>query len=280
MKMKQKKSIIIERRHKILSLFSEHEDLHVSDLSKLLGVSELTIRRDLDALAGEGLIQRIHGGGRIMTDSYPEPPVFSDKHLIGQQQKHDIAVYISSLVNDGDTVFLNAGTTTMQVINQIKDKHIVIVTNNALACTVMDHCAASLISTGGEYNQHNQSYTGLMAASILQKMNASICILGVNGISADNGITTSNYMETMINEEMLKRCRGKRIAAADSSKIGKVFNFSTSHISNIDILVTDSGADSRELQKIRDAGVKVILADVLGLESPQSGILSLYRDLR
>ena len=259
--MKQKQSVILERRHKIKSLFAEHQMLQVSQISKLLGVSELTIRRDLDALVQEGFIERIHGGGKLISDSYPTVPVFKDKHTQGQLQKQAIASYIYTLVEDGATVFLNAGTTTFEIIKKLKNKHVVIVTNNALACTVMDDSVASLISTGGEYNQHNQSYTGIMAASLLQKMNANICILGVNGITCDEGVTTSNYMETMINEEMLKRCKGLRIVAADGSKIGRIFNFASAAISSIDMLVTDSSANMQELERIGAAGVKVVMAD-------------------
>ena len=259
--MKQKQSVVIERRHRIKSLFAEHQILQVSQVSKLLNVSDLTIRRDFDALVQEGFIQRIHGGGKLLATSYPESPLFKDKHTLGQLQKQEIAAYISTLVKDNDTVFLNAGTTTFEIIKKLRDKHVVIVTNNALACTVMDDCTASLISTGGEYNPHNQSYTGMMAAALLQKMNATICVLGVNGISCDEGITTSNYMETMINEKMLKRCKGLRIVAADGSKIGRIFNFASAPISSIDLLVTDSSASSQELERIRSAGVNVVLVD-------------------
>lgn len=100
-----------------------------------------------------------------------------------------------------------------------------------------------------------------MAVSLLQRINATICILGVNGITGNEGITTSNYSETMINEEMLKRCKGPHIIAADGSKIGRIFKFSSAPITSTDILVTDSSADSRELKQIQNMGIQVILAD-------------------
>ncbi|MCI8403100.1 MAG: DeoR/GlpR transcriptional regulator [Lachnospiraceae bacterium] len=262
--MKQKKSVVTERRMRIKNLFAEQQILQVSQISELLGISQLTARRDFDALAQEGFIERIHGGGLLRTDhpdNFSKPQHFKDKHQIGQRQKQEIAAYVASLVHDGDTVFLNAGSTTLEVIRRIRQKSVVIVTNNALASTIMGECSASLISTGGEYNPDNQSYTGLMAVTPLQRMNATTCILGVNGITCDEGITTSNYMETMINEEMLKRCRSSHIIAADGSKVGRIFKFSSSPIASVDILVTDSSADPQELKKIQAMGVKVILAD-------------------
>lgn len=262
--MKQRKSIVTERRLKIKNLFAEHEVLEVTQVSRQFGVSPLTIRRDFDVLAEEGFIERVHGGGRLLSENSSNPPKplpFKDKNMLGKYQKHEISAYVASLIKDEDTVFLNAGSTTLEVIRNIKYKNVVIVTNNALASSVMGDCSAALISTGGEYNPHNQSYTGLMALSLFQKMNATVCVLGSNGITRNEGLTTSNYPESIINEEMLRRCKGRRIAAADGSKIGRVFNFTSVPISSIDILVTDSSADPQELKKIRAAGVKVVLAD-------------------
>ncbi|MGN0983080.1 MAG: DeoR/GlpR family DNA-binding transcription regulator [Candidatus Limivicinus sp.] len=263
--MRQSQNVIVERRHHIMRLLAQNGSLRVSELCKMLSVSELTIRRDLDELARDGLLYRTHGGAALPADTYPNLPLYEDKHQIRHFQKQEIAKYVSSLTHDGDTIFLNAGTTTMEIIKLVKEKDVVIVTNNALACTVMHNCRASLISTGGEYNQRNQSYTGIMATALMQKINATLCVLGVNGITAEDGITSSNYMETMINEEMLKRCRGKRIVAADSSKVGKLFNFSTAPISSIDLLVTDSGIDPEHLKKFKDAGLEVVLADTISI---------------
>ena len=181
--------------------------------------------------------------------------------MLRQRQKQQIAHYIASLVSENDTVFLNAGTTTLEIIKAINSKKVIIVTNNALACTVVDGTAASLISTGGEFSPQNKSFTGIMAVQLVQKMCAQVCILGVNGISSSEGITTSNYMETMINDEFLKHCKGKKIVAADGSKIGKTFNFISAPLTAIDLVVTDSSADPEALQAIQANGIQIVLAD-------------------
>ena len=263
--VKQSQNVIIERRHHIMGLLAQNCHLRVSDLSEILSVSEITVRRDLGYLANEGLLYRVHGGARLASETDPPLPLYEDKHKSRQLQKQEIAKSIANLIDDGDTVFLNAGTTTMEVIRLIKEKNVVIVTNNALASTVMHDCNATLISTGGEYCPRNQSYTGPMATSLMQRINASLCVLGVNGITAEDGITSSNYMETLINEEMLRRCRGKCIVAADSSKVGKVFNFASAPISCIDLLVTDSGIDPVHLNKFKDVGLEVVLADTISI---------------
>lgn len=259
--MKQSKNVINERRHRIISLLDQYGTVRVSDLGSMLGVSEITVRRDLEKLSSEGLVHRQFGTASLNMESDSVPQLFEDKNHVRLFQKQAIARYIADMVKDGDTVFLNGGTTTMEVLRLIKGKNIVIVTNNALACTVMQNCRASLISTGGEYNPHNQSYTGAMASALIQRINATLCVLGINGITADSGITSSNYLETLINEEMIKRCQGKCIVAADSSKIGKIYKFCTSPISSIDLLVTDSGIMPEQLERFKQTGMEVVLAD-------------------
>lgn len=260
--MKQKKSVIADRRQKIKRLFSNRQILQITELSEMFDVSPLTIRRDLEVLESEGFIERFRGGGQLVGEGNPLTPVYMKKRATMLKQKQDIARYVARLVHPGDTVFLNAGTTTMEVIQRIKNEKIIIATNNAHACTVMDSCAASLISTGGEYNQYSQAYSGIMATELLLNMNAALCVLGVDGISSEAGISSSHYMEAKINRAMLDRCYGLRVVAADSTKIGKTYNFITSPLSNVNLLVTDSGADSRELDRFREQGIEVVLADV------------------
>ncbi|MDO4973389.1 MAG: DeoR/GlpR family DNA-binding transcription regulator [Eubacteriales bacterium] len=260
--MKQKQSVIAERRQKIKRLFSNRQILQIAELCELFDVSPLTIRRDLEILENEGFIERFRGGGRLAGEDGPLTPGYMKKRTSMLKQKQDIARYVATLVHPGETVFLNAGTTTMEIIQRIKDEKIIIATNNAHACTVMDACAASLISTGGEYNPRSQAYSGIMATELLLNMSAALCVLGVDGISAEAGISSSHYMEAKINRAMLDRCHGLRVVAADSTKIGKTYNFITSPLTNVNLLVTDSGADSRELERFREQGIEVVLADV------------------
>lgn len=259
--MKQSKAVVQQRQYQIRRLFVERNSLQISEVSKMLGVSELTVRRDFSLLEQEGFIRRFHGGGQLLSGNLPNAPFYEYKDSLKQRQKQQIAHYISRLIQEKDTVFLNAGTTTLEVIKAINHKSVMIVTNNAPACTVVDGSGASLISTGGEFNPQTRSFTGIMAVQLIQKMCAQVCVLGVNGISSTEGITTSNYMETMINDEFLKHCTGKRIVAADGSKIGKTFNFISAPIQAVDLLVTDSSADAEALEKIRAKGITIVLAD-------------------
>lgn len=259
--MKQSRAEVNKRHQQLLELFRAHGTLHVTEVSKQLNMSELTIRRDFDTLEKKGYIERFHGGAKMLSANLETAPLFENKGTMNQLQKQQIAKVVAGYIHERDTIFLNAGTTTLEVIKCIKNMGVTIVTNNAIACSIVGSGPATLISTGGEYNYHNQSYTGVMASHLINRVLATVCVLGVNGINHTDGITTSAYLETMINEEMLKRCKGKKIVAADGSKIGRTFCFNSAGITDIDILVTDSSADPEELSRIREMGVQVILAD-------------------
>ncbi|QTQ14589.1 DeoR/GlpR transcriptional regulator [Treponema parvum] len=259
--MKQSKEIVDKRHQQIIALLNKKNPIYVTELSQKLNVSELTVRRDFEALAKAGIIKRFHGGARLVTQNADEAPGYANKGIIAQEQKQHIAQVVAQYVKDGDTVFLNAGTTTTEIIKAVKNKHITVITNNSLASTFLRNTNASLISTGGEFNSKNLSYSGVLATYLINKIFSSVTVLGVNGLSASDGITTAFYPETMINQEFLKQSKGLKIVACDSSKLGKTFSFNTASISSIDIVITDSLADPVEVKKIIDQGVKVVIAD-------------------
>ena len=259
--MKQSKEIVGRRHQQIIDLFAEKNPLYVTELSRELNVSELTVRRDLEALAKAGKVNRFHGGAQLVIPTNDDILEYSSKDTIAQEQKRQIAQVAERYIKDGDTVFLNAGTTTFEIIKAIKDKDITVVTNNSLASTVLRNTNASLISTGGEFNSRNLSYSGVLATYLINKIFSSVTLLGVNGLSAAEGVTTAYYPETMINQEFLKQSKGLKIIACDGSKLGKTFSFNTASIAGIDIVITDSSACSVEVDKIGAQGVTVVMAD-------------------
>ena len=258
--MKQSKAAVQQRHRQILDNFNQSPSWRVSDLSKRVGVSEITIRRDLEALEAAGILIRHHGGARLADQValQPEEKRADDGRLIQKAQIADIA---ADMVGDHSTLFINAGTTTLEVIRRVCRKSIRIITNNTLATSIVGEGPAELICTGGEYNPRTYSFIGELAMPLLNKVYASTCILGVNGISSAHGVTTHDYKETLINDLMLRRCNGKRIVVADGSKIGRSFCFTSTSFANIDLLITDASADAEELRGIEQAGVQIIIAD-------------------
>lgn len=265
--MKQSQAVVQKRHQTILDLIEKKQNIQVSETSKALGVSELTIRRDFDLLASKGYLIRYHGGARQLESTLHTAPFFN-KNSMNRVQKEQIAKVAASFIFDGDTVTLNAGTTTLEVFKAAMDKKATIVTNNATACVLLEEANLSLVCTGGEYNAKNNSYAGPLSTALISKMFSNICILGVNGITAEEGVTTAFYPETMINQMFLKQNRGLKIVVADGSKLGRTFCFNSATIDAFDILITDSSANPEELKKLEDLpNLKVILADQVNFDT-------------
>lgn len=249
-------------------MFQTNDALQVSEVSQALNVSEITVRRDFDYLEKKGQITRFHGGATLNASHNGNSVLHDSRDDLHSREKQLIARVVASLIGENQTVFMNAGTTILEVFKAVRSKHIRVVSNNALAGGVIGGSSIEFICTGGIYQEKTRSYVGDLATPLLCKVYADVCVLGVNGISSCDGITTQTYSDTMLNDLMVKRCRGKKIIAADGSKIGKTFCFTSFPLDAVDILVTDSSADSEELSRIRELGIQVILADVPDRSSP------------
>lgn len=258
--MKSSRETISARRNEILKVIEARRQVSTQELNTLFNVSPLTLRRDLDYWENEGCVQRYYGGVRFVAPD-KELLLFDEKLQSNMVEKQLIASYIATLIEPEKTIFMNSGTSIYEVIHCLKNKHETIITNNAFAFDACANGNCEIICTGGTYNFITRSYNGELATGIILKTFADYCVLGVNGICAETGITTSVFQETIVNELMVKRCSGMKIVAADSSKIGKIFRFTSTALSSIDLLVTTSAADPEELSAISAAGVQIVFAD-------------------
>lgn len=271
--MKNSLQNVQARQHQILDQLQNGELVYVRDLSRVLHVSEVTIRRDLQALENRGLVKRVFGGARLAAPAQdeaapaprPEGSLFSQNLLTRQMyraaEKDLICRKVATLLEDDEIVFMNSGTTLLYLMRYIANKNLHVFTNNAAMALVDRPADVELTITGGEHFVRTQSMVGSIAKNTISKVIATSCILGVRGISATSGITTSLHQETEINNMMLHNCTGKHIVAAGPNKIGQCHNYITCDIQDIHILVTLSSADPEEIRKIADCGVQVIFAD-------------------
>lgn len=270
--MKHSALVIEQRRNKIIELLQQEGNQQVNALSEYFHVSPLTIRRDLNELEGAGLVKRVHGGVSLHKEPEPLSP-FVRKQNIHNSEKELIARYAASYVQEGSTIFMNSGTTILHLLKLLNHRLLTIVTNNLLAYECCPQLKGNLIYTGGVYNDTSKACLGDLAVTVLNQIYANLCILGVNGISADSGATTSLLQETVLNSKMIERCSGKVIVIADSSKIGKTYSFTSAKLQNIDILITGSGADAEELRRIQEQGVEVHQVDSEEEEEAQKAAL-------
>ena len=249
------------RQSTIVDLIKKDGLVTVEALSNILNVSVITVRRDLSVLEEKGLLERTHGGA-IFTKPIERESYYSEKDRRNKEQKESIGKAASDFIEDGDTVFINSGSTTYQVIRFLESKNdVTIITNNAAA--VADFVVKSgveLILTGGIYRHQSNCLIGDFAVNTVNMVVASKIILGVDGLCFNEGLTSPVYQEAGITKTMLERTHGQVICVADSSKMGKVTNFVISPLSVLDILVTDSLFDDELRSGFEKINTKIIIS--------------------
>lgn len=268
--MKVSQSAIAERHQAIYAYLLENRSATVDQLSELMSVSPLTIRRDLTAMEEHFAIERFHGGARIKRNAPPQLPptgLFSPEAYAQlfeplSEVRERLARKAAEFIDYEDTIFINSSTTVLGMMKYIgKDNRISVVTNNALMPFVKGLANAHVLLTGGQIYEHTFALVGENATQTISKVRASKCVLGVHGISAASGITTLNYQQSEINEKMVSMCNGTVIVVAEGKKIGRSLSFISCDITKIDVLITDSTANAAEVQQLIEAGVDVIIAD-------------------
>lgn len=245
------------RHKKILEMLSQRQAVSADELAREFGVSKITIRRDLDALAAHKILERTHGGARSVAGLRLEE-YFETKDLAAKREKSLIGRHTASLISDNETVFVNGGSTTLEVVRHLRGRKVRIVTNNT-ACLALDMDAQQeLILLGGEYRVQSKSLVGDLAISGLHGIFSSVTVLGINGVSVSKGCTSAVSQETTVNKAMIENSGGKVIVVADHSKLNCVSSFLTCPLSRVDMLVTDWKAPLAFCEELQDAGLLVI----------------------
>lgn len=262
--MKNGKGVVYKRQQHILQHLKNCKTAHIDELADLLNVSPITIRRDLQAFEDKGIVTRFHGGATLNEGIASENNDTTDESkTLSLPQKHAIAKYAASLVENGDTIFLNSSSTCLLMLQYLANKRVIVVTNNGEALHVPRSSSVELILTGGEVYEYKNSMVGEIAVQSLSRIVADKSFIGVNGISASQGITTSVLQETAINEIMMKRCDGHCYILADHTKIGKQHNFYSGSIKLVSTLITDTDIDKEELKSFEENKIRVIQVEPL-----------------
>ena len=257
------KSLIPAQRRKLIQEYlTAHKIASIADLSGMVESSEATIRRDLEWLENEGLLERTYGGAilnqRINLESDYEQRATSfpeEKRLIGE--------HAASLIEDGDIVFINSGTTTAQIFHHIpKDAHITVFTNNTIAAfEISDDIEYEIVLLGGRLNNKVNAVTGSLTIGYLSQIYADKTFVGVDGISLKFGCTVPTNAEAEIVRMMIARTRGLVAVATDHSKWGVVSNFEVAKVDQIHKLITDDGIDSGAYDALVSQSVDVMITN-------------------
>ena len=249
---------IKERKEKILELLNENGQVKVSELSRMFGTSDITIRSDLSDMEEMGLLFRVHGGAINSYKSYCDMD-FQQRLASNLKGKQAIAQRAADMVQEHYTVMLNSGTTTLSVFRALPTNlKLNIVTNSiTIALEASGIPNFNVILLGGFVNPKYQFIYGDDAATQLKNYHADLLFLSVDGVSADSGFTTYYDREAEIARLMLAQSK-TRVIVADSSKLGKTAFVNIAEPSHNDFLITD-GADSQEdIHKLKKRMKRII----------------------
>lgn len=255
------KSLIpAQRRERIQEYLALHKIARTVDLCTMLDASEATVRRDLEWLEQDGVLERTHGGA-ILSQRMVFEPEYRQRAQHHPEEKRRIGTVAASLIESGDIVFINSGTTSTQVIHQIRDDAgITVFTNNLNAALEISEPGFQFFLVGGEYQSRSKSLAGRFAIENLKQVYANKAILGVDGISLKHGCTVPTNAEAEVVRQMIDRTMGQIIVVADYSKWGVVSNFQIATIDEIDILITDEALDKSALESLEAHFVKCLIA--------------------
>lgn len=247
-----------QRRTKILNLLREDGHAKVANLSKLFSVSEVTIRQDLEVLEEMGYIIREHGGAMLkdVGDFAKSGKLFNQTHM---DQKKEIAAKAVKLIEEGDSIILDSGSTTTEIAKLLLEfKQLTVITNAInIAYILGENPGINLIVSGGEFKAPTLSLTGELAASLFKGIHVDKLFLATAGISNDMMLTYPSYSDLIVKSSMI-RASGKVFLVADSSKIGNSSFASLGQISLVDALITDSQMSLKDIDTIRQMNVEVI----------------------
>ncbi|MFD2368646.1 DeoR/GlpR family DNA-binding transcription regulator [Brevibacillus sp. GCM10020057] len=248
-----------ERHSKILENVNKQKTVTVAELSKLLDVSEVTIRKDLIKLEQEGLLSRVHGGASV-ANFLPLERSFTEKQAERQEEKARIARQALGHIQPGDTLMLGAGSTTMELarlLGQIPE--LTIVTNAVnIAMELNSHGVHNVILIGGEMRAKSFALVGAVAEDNLKKLSVYKCFIGADGIHEKDGFSTLSLAESNINRIMMERSR-KVYVLADHSKFGESHFSRFADLADVDRIITDR-LDMQTQESFIDLGVKIEVA--------------------
>ena len=252
-----RKLLSTEREALIIRCISEGIKT-VGGLVEELSVSEATVRRDLENLEQQGLLRRVHGGAELVKNPKTEP-MFAEKASLHADEKMRIARLAAECVSDGDTIFLDGGSTVLEMARLLSGKkNLTIVTNSLMAASELMESECRLIIVGGEFRPLSRTLVGPLTANTLKSLHIDKAFLGTMGFSLRQGLTTSDVNEAYT-KSLAAEASEHVYVLADSSKIGTEHFAACNPLTAIDYLITDPGISQDVIKKLKKLKVEVIV---------------------
>ena len=257
-----------QRRALILDEVRRRGGVRVNELTRKLGVSDMTVRRDLDALARQGVLEKVHGGAVPVVEASTHEPGFEAKSGLELTAKEDIARAAAELVAPGSAIALSGGTTTFALAHQLVDVPDLTVVTNSVRVADVFHAAqrttgprqgaATVVLTGG-VRTPSDSLVGPVADQAIAALHFDVLFLGVHGISVEAGLSTPNLAEAETNRRLVQSAR-RVVVVADHTKWGVVGLSSFAVLEQVDTLVTDAGLESGARSEVSEHLRRLVVA--------------------
>ncbi|CAM5502395.1 DeoR family transcriptional regulator [Streptomyces spiroverticillatus] len=249
-----------QRRALILDEVRRRGGVRVNELTRRLNVSDMTVRRDLDALARQGVVEKVHGGAVPVVEASTHEPGFEAKSALELSAKEDIARAAAAMVAPGSAVALSGGTTTYALARHLLDVPDLTVVTNSVRVADVFHAArqaggdspgaATVVLTGG-VRTPSDSLVGPVADRAIASLHFDVLFLGVHGISAEAGLSTPNIAEAETNRRLVDSAR-RVVVVADHTKWGTVGLSSFASLEQVDAFVTDGGLSAAAREELAE----------------------------
>lgn len=250
----------IERKRYILNELQRNGSVVITDLAERIQVSSMTIRRDLNAMAEDGMVTLEHGGAVLNNGSLFEYNM-SFKSEINATEKQRIAAKCMEYINEGDSIFLDAGTTPNEVAVLLRGKRNISVLTHSLmvANTTANMRNIKLIMCPGEFRENSMAFLGPLTDDFIQHFQIDTLFLSLEGIDLNDGLSVVDVQDGHTKKVLVEKAK-RVICIADHSKFNKSFFYKIAPVADVDLVVTDTGLDAATQELFRQNNVPLVLA--------------------
>ncbi len=250
----------VERQNQIVQLLVRNRRISVVEICESFEVSEATARRDLETLASQGKLQRVHGGAIPVAHAPPESPMLMRREQQAEC-KQRIGRAAAELVHDGDTLVLGSGSTVLQVAQHLRDRRgLTVITNSLPVLNLMVEIPdITLVSIGGMLFPTELSFIGHIAEQSLEEVRADKAIIGIRAINLEQGLTGEYLPEAQTDRAMLHAAQ-ETIIVADHTKFGRVSAALLVPIESVRTIITDRETPKEFIAGLQERGVRIIIA--------------------
>jgi DeoR/GlpR family transcriptional regulator of sugar metabolism len=250
----------LERQESIIRLIEQHQRISLTQVCETFSISTATARRDLEALAEQGKIQRVHGGAIAARRDPPELPI-SQRVSDQPQEKQRIGQLAAHLVKNGETIFLGSGTTVLEVAHNLVDRRdLTVITNSLMVVNALAEAPdVTIVNLGGMLRRSEFSFIGHITEQALSEVRADKVIMGIRAIDPEQGLMNAYLPEAMTDRAILNVAR-EIIIVADHTKCGRASSAFLAPITTISTLITDQKAPPDFVEALQTQGIRVLLA--------------------